>query len=149
LGSDGSVVASSKNGRNDLVDLVRVVDEVQHGQVRLAFALGDAVEPGQRLHGGDAGQLLVDIHRRQQRLVEAGLVLLGHHQDAIFRLARGTATDGLVVSAGVSESLGQRGLRQPAVLLRLGDLLAVVGERARERHQDTKALVVAGHRCTS
>ncbi|MGF6884819.1 hypothetical protein ABIA39_007000 [Nocardia sp. GAS34] len=36
-----------------------------------------AVGPGQRLHGSDPGELLVDVHRRQQRLVEPLARLLG------------------------------------------------------------------------
>ena len=73
------------------------------------FARVDAVEPGEGLHGVEAGQHLVHVHRVQQRLVEAGLELLGHDQH-------------LVVVAG--ELLGGLRLRE-AVHRRLGELDAV------------------------
>ena len=37
----------------------------------------------ERLHGVQPGQHLVDVHRVQQRLVEAGLELLGHDQHLV------------------------------------------------------------------
>ena len=61
--------------------LVGVVHEVQH--VGRVLAGMGAVEPRQRLHGLDAGQPLVDVHAAQQRLVEAGLELVGDQQDLI------------------------------------------------------------------
>ena len=42
-----------------------------------------AVEPRQGLHGVEPGERLVDVHRVELRLVEAGLVLLGDHQDLL------------------------------------------------------------------
>ena len=42
-----------------------------------------AVQARERLHGLDARQPLVDVHAAQQRLVEAGLELVGHQQDLI------------------------------------------------------------------
>ena len=42
-----------------------------------------AVEPGERLHRLDAGERLVHIHGVQQRLVVAGLELVGADQKAI------------------------------------------------------------------
>ena len=61
--------------------LAAVVDEVEDEGVLLAGV--GAVEPGQRLHRLDAGQPLVDVHGVQQRLIEAGLVLLGDQQHLI------------------------------------------------------------------
>ena len=58
----------------------------------------DAVQPGQRLHGIQPGEDLVHVHRVQQRLVEAGLELLGDDQH-------------LVVV--VAESLGGLGFGEP------------------------------------
>ncbi len=42
-----------------------------------------AVQAGQRLHRLDAGQHLVDVHGVQQRLVVAGLELIGANQKPI------------------------------------------------------------------
>ena len=64
----------------------------------------DAVEPGQGLHGVEAREDLVDVHGVQERLVEAGLELLGHDEH-------------LVVVPG--EALGRLGLGE-AVHLGLG-----------------------------
>src|SRR3954447_4714100 len=65
-----------------LPDEVRLVDEVHDlgGVLVLAHTGGGdvgAVEPGQGLHRGDPGEQAVDVHRAQQRLVEAGLELVG------------------------------------------------------------------------
>ena len=61
--------------------LGRVVHEVEH--VGRVLAGMGAVQARQRLHGLDAGQPLVDVHAAEQRLVEAGLELVGHQQDLI------------------------------------------------------------------
>ena len=58
------------------------------------------------------------------------------------------ALHGLVVGTGVGERLGQRALRQAAVLLGLGGLLAVVGERAGERDQHARGRGSRGRRCS-
>jgi hypothetical protein len=42
-----------------------------------------AVEPRQGLHRFDAGERLVHVHRVQQRLVVAGLELVGADQKAV------------------------------------------------------------------
>ena len=42
-----------------------------------------AVQPRQRLHRLDAGERLVHVHRVQQRLVVAGLELVGADQEAV------------------------------------------------------------------
>ena len=44
----------------------------------------DAVQPGEGLHGLNAGQALVDVQGVQQGLVEAGLILLRHQQHLVF-----------------------------------------------------------------
>jgi hypothetical protein len=46
-----------------------------------------AVQARQRLHRLDAAQLLVHVHAAQQRLVEAGLELVGHQQDLVLVVA--------------------------------------------------------------
>ena len=69
-------------GLERLQDLLGLVHEVEDEGVFLA-RMG-AVEPRERLHGLDACQPLVHVHRVQKRLVEAGLVLLGHQQHLVF-----------------------------------------------------------------
>ena len=64
-----------------MVDLLALVDEVQDEGVLLAGRR--AVEARERLHGLHAGEALVDVHRVQQGLVEAGLVFLGDQQDLV------------------------------------------------------------------
>ena len=64
-----------------LLDRVGVVHEVEHERIVLLRVR--AVEPRQRLHGLDAGERLVDVHRVQQRLVVAGLEFVGADQEAI------------------------------------------------------------------
>ena len=66
---------------------------------------------------------LVDVHRVQQRLVEAGLVLLGHEEHVVVR--RGEALRQFLLADAVVHLLfGVGDARQPVVL-----------HRARERHQ--------------
>lgn len=60
-------------------DVLAVVDEVEDERVVLVRM--DAVQPRQCLHGANAAQLLVDVHRVQKRLVEAGLVFLGDDEN--------------------------------------------------------------------
>ncbi len=62
-----------------------------------------AVEPAQRLHGLDALELLVDVHRVQQRLVEAGLVLLRNNEDLVVIVKD---LRGLAVGEAVEVALG-------------------------------------------
>ena len=64
-----------------LLDRVRVVHEVEHEDVVLLRVR--AVQPRQRLHRLDAREHLVHVHRVQQRLVVAGLELVGADQEAI------------------------------------------------------------------
>ena len=68
-------------GLERLQDLLRLVDEVEDEGVLLARV--GAVEPREGLHGLDAREPLVHVHRVQQRLVEAGLVLLGDDQHLV------------------------------------------------------------------
>ena len=63
-----------------------VVQEVEHEHVVLLGVR--AVEPRERLHRLDAGQRLVHVHRVQQRLVVAGLELVGADQEAVRVLLR-------------------------------------------------------------
>jgi hypothetical protein len=60
---------------------VGVVEEVEHEDVVL-LGMGP-VQPGQGLHGLDARQRLVHVHGVQQRLVVAGLELVGADQEAV------------------------------------------------------------------
>ena len=62
-------------------DVLRVVDEVQDEGVLLARS--DTVQPGQRLDGLHIRELLVQVHRVEQRLVVASLVLLRDDQDLV------------------------------------------------------------------
>ena len=59
----------------------RVVHEVE--DVAGVLAGIGAVQPGQRLHGLNAREPLVDVHAAEHRLVEAGLELVGHQQDLV------------------------------------------------------------------
>ena len=68
-------------GLERFADLLAVVHEVEDEGVFLERV--DAVQPRQRLHGLNARQPLVHVHRVQERLVEAGLVLLGHEQHLV------------------------------------------------------------------
>ena len=61
--------------------MLGVVHEVEHEDVVL-LRMG-AVQPRERLHGLDAAEHLVHIHRMQQWLVVAGLELVGADQEAI------------------------------------------------------------------
>ena len=62
-------------------DRLAVVLEVEHEAVVLLRMR--AVEARKSLHGLDARERLVDIHRVQQRLVVAGLELVGADQEAV------------------------------------------------------------------
>ena len=59
----------------------RVVHEVQH--VGRVLAGVGTIQPGQRLHGLNARQSLIDVHAAQQRLIEAGLELVRHQQNLV------------------------------------------------------------------
>src|SRR5581483_2463917 len=54
-----------------LLDLIRVVDEVQ--DKRLGLPGRYAIEPRERLHGIDSPELLIDVHRVEQRLIKSRL----------------------------------------------------------------------------
>ena len=66
--------------REDVVGLVGEVED--HGFLLLGVG---AVEAREGLDGMDAGELLVDVHGVEKRLVEAGLELFGDHQEAALR----------------------------------------------------------------
>ena len=71
-------------GREDGVRFVDEIDDV--GGVFLAVVVAEGpVEARQGLHRLDAAQLAIDIHGAEQRLVEAGLELVGDDEDAEFR----------------------------------------------------------------
>ena len=108
-------------GLEGLADLLAVVHEVEDEGVFLERV--DAVQPRQRLHGLDARQPLVHVHRVQQRLVEAGLVLLRHEQHLV--LLRGELLGQLLLADAVVHALFGVG--------DVGEL--VVLHRAGERHQ--------------
>ena len=68
-------------GLEGAVDVLGVVDEVEHERRVLA---GDhPVQARERLHRLHAVEPLVHVHRVQQRLVEAGLVLVGDQQHLV------------------------------------------------------------------
>ncbi len=66
-------------GQKGVENVLRLVDEIQN--IGGFFAGIDAIEARQSLHGGDAIEPFIDIHRAQQRLIEAGLKLVGDQQD--------------------------------------------------------------------
>ena len=66
-----------------------------------------AVEPRQRLHRGHAGEPLVHVHRAEQRLVEAGLELVGdQHDPEVVAAERGAKA--LPAEARVHRAFGER-----------------------------------------
>ena len=87
-----------------------------------------AVEPRERLHRVHAAELLVHVHRVQQRLVEAGLELVGDDQEAVL---------------GPLEGLGGLRLRE-AVHAGLGVGLAAVLDRPREGDQRLERIAALG-----
>ena len=64
-------------------DILGAVHEVEH--VGRVLAGMGAIQPRERLHGLNARQPPIDVHAAQQRLVEAGLELVGDQQDLIIR----------------------------------------------------------------
>ena len=62
-------------------DVLGVVDEVEHE--RRVLARDHAVQPRKGLHGLHPVKPLVHVHRVQQGLVEAGLVLVGDQQHLV------------------------------------------------------------------
>ena len=64
-----------------LLDRLGVVHEIEDEHVVLLRMR--PVQPRERLHRLDAGQRLVHVHRVQQRLVVAGLELVGADQEAV------------------------------------------------------------------
>ena len=89
------------------LDVLGLVGEV-HDVGRVLAGVG-AVEPRQGLHGLDAAQLAVHVHRAEQGLVEPGLKLVGDEEDGILlRPERGP--DVAPLEAGVHVGLVE-GLR--------------------------------------
>src|SRR6266852_1140829 len=107
----------------DLVGLVREVEH--HGALLLGVR---AIKPRERLHGADAAELLVHVHRMQERLVEAGLELVGDDEEPIL---------------GPLERLRRLGLRK-AVHARLSVGLPAVLHRAGERHKRLERIPAFG-----
>ena len=102
------------------LDVVFGVHEVQH--VGGVLAGRRAVQPGERLHGEHAGELLVHVQGAELRLVEAGLVLVGHDHHLV-----------AVPVERLRQVAGHGRVHGP-----LGDLLepeVVVGDLAGEGHQ--------------
>ena len=93
-------------------DLLAVVHEVEDEGVLLEGM--HAVQPGQRLHGLDAGEPLVHEHRVQERLIEPGLVLLRDEQNLVL-LAREALGQLLLGDAVVHAGLGVGDAREPVV----------------------------------
>ena len=114
-------------GLEGVEDLLRLVDEIEDEGLFLARV--GAVEAREGLHGLDARQPLVDVHRVKKGLVEPRLVFLGHQEHLVF--------------AGV-EFLGQLLLLDAAVHPDLGVLLAGnvgIDDRAGESDEGLDALV--------
>ena len=80
-----------------------MVDEVQHvgGLARVG-----AVEPGEGLDALHTVEPLVDIHRAQKRLVEAGLVLVRDDEHLVLDCAQ-CLGDGSAAQVGVHRVLGE------------------------------------------
>ena len=93
------------------LDCVDVVGEIEHEGIVLVLVR--PVETGERLHRLDAGERLVNVHRVQQRLVVAGLKLVGADQEAIGRFlnARGDLGRGKAVERSLAD------LRPPVLVL--------------------------------
>ena len=142
-----------------LLDLIGLVGEVENHRAVLGGV--GAVQARQRLDGVHAAELLVDVHRVEQRLVEAGLELVGDHQEAVLGLVelRGRlplANDPFLsgrVHAGlrvgrtpVVDRSGEGDERLPGVALLLQ--VAVQGEpgahRVQARARDDHRLGAAG-----
>ena len=64
------------------------------------LARAGAVQARERLHSLQAGELAVDIHGAELRLVEAGLVFLGDDQDLVLVRIRGAVRLEAVKAAG-------------------------------------------------
>ena len=89
-------------------DGVGFVDEIHHiGGVLTRIA---AVEAGEGLHRLDAIEAAIHIHAAEQRLVKAGLELVGHQQDlvaaALERLADVALEPGVEGGTALREALG-------------------------------------------
>ena len=101
VGEDGGAVV----GLEGVADGIAVVAEVEHEDVAL-LGVG-AVEAGEGLHGLDAGEHLVDVHGVQERLVVAGLELVGADEEAVRVLLKvvGDAAGGEAVETGFADLL--------------------------------------------
>lgn len=117
--------------REGLLDVLRLVGEVQHEGILLAGS--DTVEAGQGLDGLDAFEGLVHEHGMQQGLVKAGLVLLGHDEDLeiLFEAVRQVPFRDLFAVYGGIELL----FRPGAFLIAAGYVLHLAGKG----HQRTDA----------
>ena len=111
-----------------MVDVIFLVGEIEDEGAR--FAGRDAVEPGESLNRLHAGQALHHIHRLQQGLIEAGLILLRDEKDPV------------VVA---SEGRGECAFGQTVIHRHFGvgrSRVVRVLDRARESHQRTDAGIV-------
>ena len=124
LGEDRRAVVVGEG----LLDRLGVVHEVEHEDVVLLRVR--AVQARERLHRLDAGEHLVHVHRVQQRLVVAGLELVGADQEAV-RVLLDLVGD-LACREAVERGLGH--LRAAVlVLAREGDDGLVAGSCAPSR----------------
>ena len=69
------------------LDRFRLVGEVEHH--RLGLGRMSSIEPREGLHRVHPAELLVDVHRVQERLIKAGLELVGDDQESVFRPLEG------------------------------------------------------------
>jgi hypothetical protein len=115
-------------GLERLEHVLRVVHEVQH--VGRVLAGMGTIQPGESLHGLDAGQALTDVHPAQERLIEAGLEFVRRQKDLELVGVEGFLQDaapevGVQGMAGLGERVGARFL---------------VLDLARERHERPDAV---------
>ena len=120
----GPVVVDPE-GSQDLLGLVDEVDD--EGRV---LAARDAVQPREGLHRLDARDALVEVHRAELRLVEAGLELVG---DDHYAVVVGVERRAKVPRRRVHVPLGELLVGESGVVLR--DRIGVTRDAARERHQ--------------
>ena len=66
-------------------DRVRLIGKVEHHRA-LFLGRQHTVQARERLHRVDTPELLVHVHRVEQRLIEAGLELVGDDQEPVLGL---------------------------------------------------------------
>ncbi|MCY1299583.1 hypothetical protein D9M70_491160 [compost metagenome] len=116
--------------RQDLFGLVGEIDDEG-----LVLAGEGAVQPRQGLHRFHAGDLLVQVHGHQLRLVEAGLVLVGHDHHPVVR-----GVEHLAHVAAIQTRI-QVGFAEAVILGKAGLFHIRVGHFARKRHHGPHVVV--------